>query len=934
MTTATFPGIPVYTVSGVGPYPINFEFTQGALAPVIALDGVETKLQGSEFTVLPNAGQSGALTLEASVAETFDGGTLYLCRDTPHVQTWQGQSAREGGLEVILDRLTQSHQDTQETLKRAFLAPNSGKVLTPGSVPIINEQGHLVGGPTADQIAAAQGYAADAQAAAARWRFTLDLLVADIDFTYTLGQPGSVIPGQTVQAGPYRFEFISSEAEASETHRTTAGGVKMRALPDAAGWVCLSQFGVVYFDRSAAASNGAAINRALAYCGLQGYGLDVGRGVIFNSVPTVEKKWVRKRGHGMGFWQKQPTEEYPPQAATCVVMTGTGPKDQTLFGVSSCDAWGASRDNPSPVAGYNDARYMLDSYVNPSTSAGGQTLKPFSAAWTVEGDEGNNQEAWGSSFEDLRVMPDMGGLDGMGLMRSSNRDVTTPLSSGVWDVGLYLKSVRGVKGHRIQFVGQWRMRALLIAPHAKRANTGAAAYDCNFTDFVFSRIAIRSIDSAPVVDKTATSVDIPWADDHAFGADGDFSIQLSTGGRGGTTHTFESMSKITGGDYDILRLNGVTPDPTAENYVIARPDAKGGGTSEMIFQNGEIHGFVHGSLLPGEHENLGGIGAGPFEKPLSALEISGDELTEISFPGTCMTAYDTVAAHIHGAREVHLPVLWEMHNGARLICSPQRLTNPYTIHPSVPAATETLTVYHEPWGSTIDNGTLDERPKINDGTVMKRFTDGSDKGFFEPVNLISYRRALRANLDTGVMLVAPPGGRAGIGRLTLPPGYLDPDKDDNDWALFYDDGDDFIRLRKDMHPNTAGSENLGRRVAPYGLIWSWNFASFEIELADNAVATIETPFIGGKLSLSSFNAGDTHAYIGEGVEVRFDLGGSPGIQKTSSNDGGSVEVGTTALTAGTSDGVDGAVNIAATVNTLQIKNMRESTRIFRGTITF
>ncbi len=705
--------------------------------------------------------------------------------------------------------------------------------------------------------------------------------------------------------------------------------IALEANPPA-NTVPVNRFGVSHNNRSAADINSDAINAALVFCAETGQDLDLGSGVIFCSKPIVQRGRVNVFGRGVNYWQKQYTGDFAPQAATAIVMVGTGPKDQTLFVVSSCSKWGAGRINPSPVAGYNDAEYRLESFVTSSPDAGTRSLRPFSAAWTVKGANGNNQDVWGSSWHGFRIMPDAGGDDGMEDVRNSDRSVEKPLSSGDWDVGFYWKAAREIDSQHLQAVGQWRIAGGLVAPHAKVSEIGAAAYNTTFDNCVFNRLMIRSVDSAPVVATTPTTVDIPWADDHPFGADGDLSLILSTQGRSGDKFTYTGMQKITGGSYDILRLTGVIPDPTAQAYKIARVDYKGGGTSEMKFENVEIQGFGHGSLEPSENVDLGGVGLNYFDRPLANLEISGNELTELDFSVNCIiTGYDTVAAHMHDCRNVILPTFWEMNNAGRIIASGPRSTNTHSVCGF--AASETMNILFDPFGSTIENGSLDMRPYITEMNPAIRFTDPSDEGMITPVRLRAQRFGSPSTLDTLSALAAPKGGRAAIGRYTGQQGFFDPSANDFDAALYYEESRDLVRVRKPIISNTRDQTTIGQQFNEFETTWSTGFLSREFtDISDDSVASFTPARAGGLLFVTAYNS-EALPLNNASAMIYFDVGSSLNIVKLDhSGIGGNVAVVTTDVT-GTS-GLDGNLTVSAQAGQIKIENRLGGDRTIRVTV--
>ena len=115
MTVETFVEGPTYTITGQGPYAINWSYADGEEIVARVFDDVsEVDLASTHFTVSParNAG-SGALTLKASTAALYDGWKMQILRATVVEQGWAaGGGPREVGLSVQLDRVIRAIQDS------------------------------------------------------------------------------------------------------------------------------------------------------------------------------------------------------------------------------------------------------------------------------------------------------------------------------------------------------------------------------------------------------------------------------------------------------------------------------------------------------------------------------------------------------------------------------------------------------------------------------------------------------------------------------------------------------------------------------------------------------------------------------------------------------------------------------------------------------
>jgi hypothetical protein len=177
VTTETYTIPDPYDVSGIGPYAVNHEYDEGSMTAVVDLDGVLTELGTEDFSMSPVASEaSGDLYLTASAAEAFDGGKIYIIRDTLIEQGWVGiRGQREKSLEQQVDRIARGLQEVKSHLSRTLrLSPNLPKIdfwSAPaedraGHVLIFDDAGNPVLGPGSDDIADAEANAKRAEIAA------------------------------------------------------------------------------------------------------------------------------------------------------------------------------------------------------------------------------------------------------------------------------------------------------------------------------------------------------------------------------------------------------------------------------------------------------------------------------------------------------------------------------------------------------------------------------------------------------------------------------------------------------------------------------------------------------------------------------------------------------------------------------------------------
>ena len=140
--------------------------------------------------------------------------------------------------------------------------------------------------------AAAEAAAATAQASAGISFATVSALIADTALAYSGGT--EVSAGAIVEAGGYRYEVAASGA--TDQQVTTAGGVKLYALPSTDG------FGIEQFDVSTGvADNSAAIQAAMTLAASQNVPLYLGeKGTVWpctgTIIPTVAGQRLELRG--------------------------------------------------------------------------------------------------------------------------------------------------------------------------------------------------------------------------------------------------------------------------------------------------------------------------------------------------------------------------------------------------------------------------------------------------------------------------------------------------------------------------------------------------------------------------------------------------------------------------------------------------------------
>lgn len=240
MTTDIAVPIITHTVAGTGPYAVPWPYGEGELVVWADLDGEITPLTNpAQWTASPTSTLTGGeITLAGAVASGFEDALLVIERATVQEQGWQGVQGREIGLTAALDRTMRAVQDLKgqsggmlRILGKTNLAPIAEPV--EGSA-VIWDGDKFAPGPTADDIALAQGYAEQAQAAADSIIYTQffersvigDGTIAAIMFPgiYTVKDHFVDVNVGGVPQGPDRFSLVPLEGN---TYLTFGGPIPL-----------------------------------------------------------------------------------------------------------------------------------------------------------------------------------------------------------------------------------------------------------------------------------------------------------------------------------------------------------------------------------------------------------------------------------------------------------------------------------------------------------------------------------------------------------------------------------------------------------------------------------------------------------------------------------------------------------------------------------
>lgn len=155
MTREALAITPSYPINGVGPYQYNNPYTLGALRAFVELDDRLIALEPGEYVADPlSSNTSGSIALTTQAATAYDGGTLYMLRQTDIEQGFAGQSARENGLAAQLDWMTEAIQDVAREVSRSLRSTSSivPGIIKPGRTVLFDENLNLIPGPTSVEL--------------------------------------------------------------------------------------------------------------------------------------------------------------------------------------------------------------------------------------------------------------------------------------------------------------------------------------------------------------------------------------------------------------------------------------------------------------------------------------------------------------------------------------------------------------------------------------------------------------------------------------------------------------------------------------------------------------------------------------------------------------------------------------------------------------
>lgn len=203
-----------------------------------------------DYTFAGEGTSSGVVTL-TTPANGTDAYSVYLSVPLERVSDFQFRGGfRSGPVNIELDRIWQALQNIKTIAQRTVFLSRTSPLLPPltfrededtnNRAIVFDETSEaLIPGPTVDEIegatASAQEAADSAQEAAlyeGPWLDDVSALIADTALTYTSGQPGTVAAGDIIRTRAEGFSYEVAASGATDHHVTTAGGVKLRAVPN------------------------------------------------------------------------------------------------------------------------------------------------------------------------------------------------------------------------------------------------------------------------------------------------------------------------------------------------------------------------------------------------------------------------------------------------------------------------------------------------------------------------------------------------------------------------------------------------------------------------------------------------------------------------------------------------------------------------------
>lgn len=376
---------------------------------------------------------------------------------------------------------------------------------------------------------------------------------------------------------------------------------------------------------------------------------------------------------GSGVGSYLPLSELTPDTnGTIILASGAGASiHQVSDGISNWSVSGGVLENPSPLSD-GLSEYSILSFMNDdATESHGATKKTFSCALKIE------IGARDVTIEGIRVMPSYNGLDGY-INRLDGL-------SDAWDVGIWVESAHQCTFNNCDFVGHWRMAALLQTASSYDTSVygiNAGAEHNVYRQCIFQGlrgVCIRAADLFKILEASTDTITIPWTPNSPFNFD---EGTIRAGDSQWTTEKYTYTGTTVSNGF--LTFTGVSPSPSklalsTSSIVVAATDT--GGTSQTTFDTCKIYGFDHDNGLLASSFGLG---------QSTAVEICGWALSGIQFPGTKIQTQESVLVHLVNATGTnfgpscsmeHITAFTNESTGARVIINSDAQNNTYAQYP-------------------------------------------------------------------------------------------------------------------------------------------------------------------------------------------------------------------------------------------------------------
>jgi hypothetical protein len=326
-----------------------------------------------------------------------------------------------------------------------------------------------------------------------------------------------------------------------------------------------------------------------------------------------------------------------------IIMTGTGPKDQTLDFCSSMRHSGAFRVNPN--RSYNNA---FDQYFEAADFTNGDavgatkaTLKPFSAG-IVFGRTGLSSKTIACN---IRVVPRCDdGINGpLAGYLAANMNAYIPWDQ--WDVGILIMNPYTANLQDMQAVGYWHMNIGILQTSIRfgSAPTGGRGETCLIERCDINGYSVRQGDPYPVLSKTANSVTIAWSRGHRFNPSGSIFIDSVSYAYTGLTY-----SAVGEGSLTFTGIADTSAVVTSGGGRSVLHMTNNNGTTQTEVSDSHIRDFHHPSLVERPSPAFGAQ-AGKYQ---AAIELVGYPMRGILFKNNTMYTHNPMFLLMQGCREV------------------------------------------------------------------------------------------------------------------------------------------------------------------------------------------------------------------------------------------------------------------------------------------